>query len=96
VPSYIVEVYMPRSRVVEMEVAGLRVRAAIEELAREGIAVRHVRATLLPVDETCFHLFEASDAAGVEEVCRRAELGRIRVTPAIEAAAGPRADQSQA
>jgi hypothetical protein len=95
-PSYIVEVYVPRSRAREAKATGDRVRAAIEELGREGVAVRHVRATVLPDDETCFHLFEASDPVAVEEVCRRAGLGRIRVVPAIEEPSESRDGQSQA
>jgi hypothetical protein len=95
-PSYIVEVYVPRSRARAARDTGDRVHAAIDELVREGVAVRHVRATVLPDDEMCFHLFEASDPAAVEEVCRRAGLGRIRVVPAIEEPLRPRDDQSQA
>ena len=42
----------------------------------------------LPDDETCFHLFEAVSAYAVEQVSRRAELGRARVVPAVEALPG--------
>lgn len=87
-PSYLVEVYLPRSRADEARAAARRARAAAEELAREGTAVRYVRTTFLPDDETCFHLFEAVSADAVEEVSRRAELGRVRVVPAIEAEEG--------
>ncbi len=84
-PSYLVEVYLPRSRADEACAAGRRARAAAEELSREGVPIRYVRTTFLPDDETCFHLFEASSAEAVEDVSRRAELGRTRVAPAIEA-----------
>jgi hypothetical protein len=47
--------------------------------------VRYLRTTYLPDDETCFHVFEADSAAAVEEVSRRARLGRVRVVTAIEA-----------
>jgi hypothetical protein len=85
VPSYLVEVYLPRSRAHEARATGRRARAAAEQLSHEGAPIRYVRTTLLPDDETCFHLFEAASAEVVEEVSRRAELGRARVVPAIEA-----------
>jgi hypothetical protein len=90
-PTYLVEAYMPRSHAHEARAAGRRARVAAEELSREGIPVRYVRTTFLPDDETCFHLFEAVSADAVEEVARRAELGRARVVPAVEARARPRA-----
>jgi hypothetical protein len=85
VPSFLVEVYLPRSRAREARATGCRARAAAEELVREGVSIRYVRTTYLPDDETCFHLFEAASAEVVEEASRRAELGRARVVPAIEA-----------
>ncbi len=84
-PTYLVEAYMPRSHAQEARAAGRRAGAAAEELSREGMAVRYVRTTFLPDDETCFHLFEASEPAAVEEVSRQAALGRVRIVPAIEA-----------
>jgi hypothetical protein len=85
VPTYLVENYIPRSHAQEARAAGRRARAAAEELSREGIAVRYVRTTFLPDDETCFHLFEAVTADDVEEVSRRAGLGRARVVGVVEA-----------
>jgi hypothetical protein len=85
VPTYLVEAYMPRSHAQEARAAGRRARAAAEELSREGMPIGYVRTTFLPDDETCFHLFEAVSADAVEEVSRRAKLGRARVVPAVEA-----------
>lgn len=84
-PSYLVETYMPRSHAQEARAAGRRARAAAEELSREGEPIRYLRTTFLPEDETCFHLFEAASPDAIEEVSRRAELGRARVVPAVEA-----------
>jgi hypothetical protein len=91
-PSYLVEVYVPRSRAREARAAGRRARAAAEQLAREGVPVRYIRATYLPDDETCFHFFEAPTRAAVEEVSRRAALGRVRIVAVIEAPPPIRAD----
>jgi hypothetical protein len=85
VRSYLVEVYLPRSRADEARASGRRARAAAEEVCSEGVGIRYVRTTFLPDDETCFHLFEASARAAVEEVSRRAALGRARIVAAIEA-----------
>jgi hypothetical protein len=84
-PSYLVEVFVPRSRAQDARATGRRAQAAAEELAREGTAIRYVRTTFLPDDETCFHLFEATTRAAVEEASLRAALGRVRIVPAIEA-----------
>ena len=83
-PSYLVEAYIPHSHAQEARAAGRRARAAAEELSREGEPIRYVRTTFLPEDETCFHLFEAASTDAIEEVSRRAELGRGRVVPAVE------------
>jgi len=85
VPSYLLEVYLPRSRAHEVRATECRARAAAEELSREGVPIRYVRTTYLPDDEMCFHLLEAASAEVVVEAGRRAELGRARVVPAIEA-----------
>jgi hypothetical protein len=90
-PSYLVETYVPRRRAHELDAVGREIRAAIAELACEGVVVRYVRTTLLPDDETCFHVLEASSAEAVERICRLAGLGLVRVVTAIEAL--PEADE---
>jgi hypothetical protein len=84
VPMYLAEAYIPRSSARGGHEAGLEARAAAEELAHEGASVRYVRTTFLPDDETCFHVFEASSEAAVQEVCRRAGIGSPRIVPAVE------------
>jgi len=84
VPRYLVETYVPRSHAREVRAAGRDVRAAAEELAREGTSVRYVRTTFLPGDETCFHVFEATSGEAVAEVFRRAGIGSGRIVPAVE------------
>jgi hypothetical protein len=80
-PNYLVECYLPRAGVARD--AGRRVRLAAEGLSRDGVAVRYLRMTLLPDDETCFYLFEADSPDAVEEVSRRADLRRFRVVSAV-------------
>ena len=82
-PSFLIEVYLPRSSADEARGTACRARAAAEQLTLDGTAVHYVRTSFLPDDETCFHLFEAVSADAVEEVSRRAELRRARVVPYI-------------
>lgn len=74
-PSYLVEVYVPRAE---------DARAGARLLRREGGSVRYVRMTFLPGDETCFHLLVADSEEAVAEACRRAGLGAPRIVPALE------------
>ena len=82
--NYILEAYLPLSRAQQARATAHRARAAAEALAHDGVSIRYVRTTYLPDDETCFHLFEAASPDIVEEAGRRAELGRVRVIPAVE------------
>jgi uncharacterized protein DUF4242 len=84
VPSYLVETYIPKALALDASAAGRRARAAALELSRAGAPVRYVRTTLLPGDETCFHVFVADSEEAVAEACRRAGLGSPRIVPALE------------
>ena len=85
-PSYLVEQYLPKSR---LGGASASKRAAPPRQPRSSRAtacrIRYLRTTFLPDDETCFHLVEAEGAEDVGELCRRAGLTNARVTPAVEA-----------
>jgi hypothetical protein len=83
-PRYLAEWYIPRSQARKAHAAARGARAAAEELTREGTPVRYVRTTLLPDDETCFHIFEATTEEAVGETCRRAGIATGRIVPAIE------------
>jgi hypothetical protein len=66
--------------------AAARARAAADELAGEGVAVRHLRSIFVPEDETCFMLYDGPSAAAVEDAVARAGLACERV---LEAATQP-------
>ena len=89
--SYLIEEYVPRAQVDEARAAADRIRKAAAALSRDGTPARHVRTTVVPDDETCFHVVEASSLQAVEEVSRRAALGHARIVPAIEASTPPQA-----
>jgi hypothetical protein len=84
VASYLVETYVPGAHATDARSAGGRARAAARKLSREGIAVRYVRTTLVPGDETCFHVFEADSRDAVAEACRLAGLDTPRIVAALE------------
>jgi hypothetical protein len=83
-PTYVVEVYVPRSGPPDAAAISRVARASAEELSSEGTPIRYVRFTFLPDDETCFHVFEAASTDAVAEACRRAGIGRGRIVAAVE------------
>jgi hypothetical protein len=81
---YVIEAYQSRARTGQREQLSRRARAAVESLSRQGVAVRYVRAVLLPEDEMWFLFLEASTEDAVVEVARRARLPFERVVEAVE------------
>lgn len=78
--SFLVEAYTAAADVAGLEA---RARAAAEELAQAGRAVRYVRSIFVPEDETCFHLFEAASVEAVREASDRARLSPQRIVETI-------------
>ena len=92
-PTYCLELYLPRASAGRLEEEARQARLAAEAIATNGIVVHYVRTTYLAEDETCFHLFEANSAEDVAEAARRAALQSGRITLAVEAAAAPARDE---
>jgi hypothetical protein len=82
-PVFLVESYLPDSANAHEE-APASARRAAELAAKDGVAFRHLRTTLLPADETCFHFFEAASLAVVETAAARAGLTCDRIVEARE------------
>lgn len=78
-----VEAYTPASRANEADRADRLARAAAA-LGTEGIRVEHRRTTYLADDDTSFYLFEAPSPTAIGELCRRADLGHVRIVHAVE------------
>jgi hypothetical protein len=96
VPQYLVEVYHPKTRPDEAQVAAERARAAAEEMAGGGVAVRYVRSHFVREDEICLYLFEAPLAAAVRETCRLAGIAGDRIVEAADIAAPQRRVRKEA
>ena len=80
--GFMAEVYAPAA--LDVMALAAQVRSAARELRRQGTAIRYLRATLVPEDQTCLLLFEAPTSGAVEEVSRRAGLVVTRVVEAVE------------
>jgi hypothetical protein len=89
VPSYLVESY-----VADSPTALEDARAQARRTAELGAAVRYVRTTFLPGDETILHLFEAPSAAALERASRLAALPYERVVEAVDDTAEPRKEET--
>jgi muconolactone delta-isomerase len=81
---YLVEAHVSGPEALSTSAARRRARAAVRTLEKEGVALRYVRTTLVPGDETCFHVFEADSVDAVARACRIAELTAARIVPALE------------
>jgi hypothetical protein len=76
-PNFLVERYLSASQRGELEATAARLAAASRD-------VRHVRATFIPGDEVCLHIFEAESLEAVREALRRAAVAYERVVEAID------------
>lgn len=81
--SYLVEHYRPGSTVAALRQWAHRVRAATVEMEREGKAVRYVRSTIIPADESFLCVLEADSEELVRETYLRAEIPFERLSPVI-------------
>ena len=80
--GFLVEVYTPEAATLA-EIQE-RARKAATELSEAGVPARYVRSIVVPGDETCFHLFEASSVETVHEAARRAGISPQRIVEAEE------------
>lgn len=77
--NYLVELHLPSAGAASLAVAGERARAAVEELAGEGVTVRWIRSVYVAEDDACFLIFEAPSPEAVGEASRRAALEYQRI-----------------
>jgi hypothetical protein len=81
--TYLVEHYRPGLTVEELGAWAARVRATTDEMEREGKAVRYLRSTIVPTDESLLCVLEAASEDLVREAYARAELPFERITAVI-------------
>jgi hypothetical protein len=90
VKQFLVEVFVPRSRALELPAAKERVRAVAASVSRCDGDIRYVRAIYVPEDETCFYVFDASSADLVAQVSGLAGLPEGRVVETLPDSRGGR------
>jgi hypothetical protein len=81
--TYLVEHYRPGLSAEELRAWAARVRDTTNEMEREGNAVRYLRATIVPTDESLLCVFEAASEELVREAYARAEIPFERITAVI-------------
>jgi len=79
VKSYVVELQLPAGDATKFAAAGERARNAVEQLTRDGAAVRWIRSVYLPEQGTCLLIFEAPSPEAVVRVGRRAGINYERI-----------------
>lgn len=92
VKQFLVEVFVPRSQAGALAAAEQRADEAARSLSGTSGEIRYVRATYVPEDETCFHVFDAPSASLVAEASRLAGLGDARILEAATAETGSGAE----
>jgi hypothetical protein len=80
VTSFLVEIYTPAAA--DMADIGARTRSAGTTASGDGGPVRYLRSIFVPVDEMCFHLFQASSAEAVRQAVERVGLSADRIVEA--------------
>lgn len=88
--QFLVEVFVPRSKADLLAAAEQRARETARRLSESSAEIRYLRATYVPADETCFHVFEARSAALVAEASKLAGLGEGRIVEATTNTKGER------
>lgn len=81
--SYLVETYTAIDGD-ELVAAVSMIQTVARAMSRQGVPVRHIKAILVPGDETCFHLVDAPSLEAVGELTRRARLVHTRIVEAVE------------
>ncbi len=82
--TYLVEHYRPGALPEELRHGAAEVRAAVDELEREGIAVRYLNATIVPTDESFLCVLESASEELVREAYTRAGVAFERISIVIQ------------
>ena len=81
---YLVDSVIPGASIDQLTTALQAVIETCQRFTARGEYVRYIRSTYIPGESRCLYLFEAHDAATVEEVNEVAKLPYTRIVEAIE------------
>ena len=93
--TYLVEHYRPGVSAEELKRGAAQIRTAVDELEREGIAVRYVNATIVPADESFLCVLESASEELVCEAYTRAGLAFERISTVIPEEREPAQSENQ-
>ena len=81
--TYLVEHYRPGVPAEGLRRGAAQIRAAVDELEREGLAVRYLNATIVPADESFLCVLESASEELVREAYTRAGIAFERISLVI-------------
>jgi hypothetical protein len=81
--TYLVENYHPGLGENELKGMVSRIRDAVGEMTRDGVAIRHVRSTIVPADESFLCLISATSEQLIRDAYARAGISFERISPAL-------------
>jgi hypothetical protein len=84
---YLVERHLPGITGEQLRAAAQSAKDTTAGMRGEGVPIRYLRSTFLPVEEKCFCLFDAPAPSIVEQANRRANLPFEKVHNAAHIAA---------
>jgi hypothetical protein len=87
VVAYLVEAYVSPATDGDLSALAEKLSEAARAAARAGVAIRYLRSTLVPADQTCFHYIEAPSSSLVEDFLTRAQVQFDRILEVRDAAA---------
>jgi Protein of unknown function (DUF4242) len=80
--KFLAEAYLPAPSEPELKRLNARIRAAVDELASGGTALRYVETIVVPEDEMCLLVYEADTPELVRAASERAGIPCERVMEA--------------
>jgi Protein of unknown function (DUF4242) len=81
--TYLVENYHPGLGADELRQIVSRVRDAVAEMNQDGKAIRYLRSTIVPADESFLCVIEAASEELAREAYTRAGISFERISPAL-------------
>jgi hypothetical protein len=81
--TYLVENYHPGLGAEELQRIVSRIRDVVSEMTRDGNAIRHVRSTIVPADESFLCVIDAASEQLVRDAYARAGVAFERISPAL-------------
>jgi hypothetical protein len=83
--TYLVENYYPDLGAENLQRVVSQIRGAVADMSRDGKAIRHVHATIVPADESVLCVIDAASEELVRDAYARAGIDFDRISAALSA-----------